>query len=70
MSVLNTVGGGFPDCETPNMPKQAISPTIQNNLLSRKKRLEEDLANVNAALKALEENPKMLEVLELLAKCR
>lgn len=45
-------------------------PSIINTLKRRKKVLEESLTNVNNALKALEENPKIMEVLELIAKTR
>lgn len=49
-------------------PKQVMSPSVLENLIRRKTQLEDSLARVNAAIEALQENPQVSKVLELLAK--
>lgn len=46
------------------------SPSILTNLQRQKKNLESKLERVNAALNALEQNPSVTEVLELIAKAQ
>jgi len=45
-----------------------MTEPVELRLLRQKKDLEESLSDVNSAIKALEENPKMLEVLNLLRR--
>lgn len=59
-----------------NYPTQDCSPkvccdietTITSKLINRKKRLEIELSETNAALKALEDHPDVCEVLTLVGK--
>lgn len=46
------------------------SPSILENLQRQKRNLESKLERVNAALNALEQNPSVTEVLELIAKAQ
>jgi chaperonin cofactor prefoldin len=48
--------------------QQLANPTIMQNLTLRKKRLEQELVNVDAALNALERNPEVAECIERVSK--
>lgn len=56
--------------ECSDQPKMALSPSIIDTLKRKKARMETDLANVNAALEALEKNPEVANVLELVCRAR
>ena len=58
---------GFGECES---PKQISSPSLIDTLRRRKVGLEKDLANVTAALDALEAAPEVAKVLELVARAQ
>lgn len=58
---------GMSECES---PKQMVSPSLTETLRRRKLGLEKDLANVTAALDALEAAPEVARVLELVARAR
>lgn len=51
-------------------PKDCQSPSLAETLKRRKQHLEADLANVTGALEALEKNPEVARVLELVARAR
>jgi len=58
-------------CETKQIASvQAESPSPLDNLRRRKLQYEERLKAVNDAIEALEANPQVTKVLELLAKAR
>ncbi len=48
--------------------KLATPPSLMENLEYQKKKLETELANVNAAIEALESHPEVLGVIEKLSK--
>jgi hypothetical protein len=50
--------------------KECYSDTLIANLRRKKLRAEADLAAVNAALDALEKNPEVANILELISKAR
>ncbi len=50
--------------------KEYREPSILETLTRKKKGLEESLARVDEALVALQENPQVTKVLELIAKAR
>lgn len=59
------------------LPKQATmggmavldrAPSAREQLNSRKKRLEQELEDVNAAIQALDENPEVEKVLTLVGR--
>lgn len=60
------------DCgqEVANSPKLAESPSPLDTLKRKKLGLESKLKDVDAAIEALEANPGVCQVLELLAKAR
>lgn len=62
---MNALQG--PDC-CDSLEKQVMSRSILDNLKRRKIQKENELHNINAALKAMEANPSVTEVLELIAK--
>ena len=45
-----------------------VVTTINDKLVSKKRRLESELADVNAALDALQEHPEVAKVLSLVSK--
>jgi hypothetical protein len=45
-----------------------VVTTINDRLVSKKRRLESELADVNAALDALQEHPEVAKVLSLVSK--
>lgn len=51
-------------------PNQADSPSLLQTLQRRKLEHEARLADLNAAIRALEENPDVMKVLELVARAR
>lgn len=51
-------------CET----GQVARPSVMERLVTEKKMLTERLSKVDSALKALEENPQIAEVLETVSK--
>lgn len=55
-------------CPSPMINSQVESPSILDNLKRRKLHIEEQLGKVNAAITALEENPSVSKVLELIAR--
>jgi hypothetical protein len=63
MDILNSI-------ETCCEAKVAQSPSLLDTLKRRQKDAEERLAVLNAAIKALEENPQVAQVLELVARAR
>lgn len=61
--LMNTIGGcceSLKSCEVEN--------AISDRLLNRKKRLEMQLDEVNKALDALQKNPEIQRVLDLVAR--
>ena len=61
---LINYGGGNPKCETSRLEE----PTVTDNLKMKKANLEKQLADVNAAIDALESNPGVEKVLNLISK--
>lgn len=51
-------------------PKQCISPSMLDNLKRRQREAAERLNDLNAAIAAMEANPEVAKVLELVAKAR
>jgi hypothetical protein len=51
-------------------PKQASSPSLLDNLKRRQKEAQSRLEDLNAAITALESNPEVARVLELVARAR
>lgn len=49
-------------------PGRMVQPTIEDRLLRRKQQLEADLADINAALDALQANPEVLKIMCLISK--
>lgn len=49
-------------------PKQLIRPSIRDGLFNRKQSLEKQLVDINAAIEALDKNPEITKVLELVGK--
>lgn len=49
-------------------PKSVIKPDMRVALVQRRERLAEQLADVNSAIEALEKNPELANLLELLGK--
>jgi hypothetical protein len=64
MEIMN--GSGC-DAQVP-MGTGLRNATIEDRLLARKQSLTRDLADVNAALDALQANPEVLKVLCLISK--
>ena len=62
--LLRTSDGQCGDMPTPSCE----SPSVVENLKRRKLSLTKQLSDVNNALAALEDNPEVMKVLELLAK--
>lgn len=66
---MNTLGSlvGETQCE---VTKSAVdvATTINDKLTSRKRRLEAELAETNAALEALEQHPDVAKVLTLVGR--
>lgn len=57
-------------CESASLPKECYADTLINNLRRRKLKAQSDLDCVNAALQALEKNPEVANILELVSKAR
>jgi len=51
-------------------PKQVESPSILSTLKRKKMGLQEQLDIVNAALEAMEKNPEIAKVFELITRAR
>ena len=51
-------------------PKQCVKPKLKEGLIHRKTRLESQLADINAAIEALNKNPEVARVLELVGKAK
>jgi len=69
MNELGRVLGGVSDCEV--SAKQAIEcrqPTIKEELIRKKGRYEAQLSDINEAIAALDNNPAVETVLNLIAK--
>jgi len=49
-------------------PKMCIKPDLKDGLVSKKVRLEAQLADINNAIAALESNPEVARLLELVGK--
>ena len=47
---------------------ESISDTLRGNLNTKKKRLESQLADVNNAIEAMDANPEVTKVMELVLK--
>ena len=47
---------------------KCITPSIEDRLLQKKMRLEQDLKDTNAALEALQANPEILKIMVLISK--
>jgi len=62
MNIFNDIES---PCETSIAPR---SDTILDNLKRRKLRAEDELAKINGAIEAMEKNPEVTKVLELIAK--
>lgn len=67
MDIFNALGGQEVCCVS---QEQAISPSVLDTLKRRQQELNMRLADVNAAIEALEKNPEVTKVLELLARAR
>jgi chaperonin cofactor prefoldin len=50
------------------MPKQLVKPDLKEGLINRQTRLKQQLAEVDAAITALEEHPEVAKVLELVGR--
>jgi hypothetical protein len=59
------VGQG--DC-CPESPKECYADTLMNNLKRKQLRAKSELDSVTAALEALEKNPEVANILELISK--
>jgi hypothetical protein len=55
------------DC-VPTADKPAYDLSVKESLLSRRRRLEEQLLDINTAIEALETHPEIEQILTLLAK--
>lgn len=56
------------DCEKSPTTRNLEEPTVTDNLKMKKAKLEKQLADVNAAIDALESNPGVEKVLNLISK--
>lgn len=56
--------------EVEEMPsaKQLVKPDLKMGLLNRKRHMERQLEDINAAIKALDDYPEVAKVLELIGK--
>lgn len=61
--IMNTIGGC---CES--LKQCEVENAVSDRLLNRKKRLELQLSEVNEALDALQKNPEIQRVLDLVAR--
>jgi len=61
----NLVPGGYPGKEYLDSPRKF---TQREQLMVKKQRLAAQLANVNAALAALDDNPQLEKFLEVMAR--
>ena len=52
----------------PALTDRCITPSIEDRLLQKKERLEQDLQDINAALEALQANPEILKIMVLISK--
>lgn len=57
-----------PQMEALAPAKTLVKPEIRVGLESKKQRLEQQLADVNAALQALDANPEVAKLLELVGR--
>ena len=55
-------------CCADESPKECTKPDLRDGLVNRKKLLEIKLADLNAAISALEANPEVAKLLELVGK--
>lgn len=62
---IGRIGGG--ECASPMQMRQ---PSLTENLKNRKVGLENQLSEINAAIEALEKNPELQSLLDLIAKVR
>ncbi len=56
------------DIQTQSPGLTAVKPDIREGLVMRKNRLEQQLADLDAAITALDENPQVARLLELVGK--
>jgi len=49
-------------------PKAIVKPELREGFINRKVRLESQLKDVNAAIEALDKNPEVASLLELVGK--
>jgi dienelactone hydrolase len=60
------------DCEqvsqTLDGPKECIKPQLREGLVSRRTRLQSQLKDLDAAIEALDANPEVAKLLELVGK--
>lgn len=57
------------DCEVMQpSPKACCKPDLREGLENTKRRFEQKLAEINDAIKALDDNPEVAKVLELVGK--
>lgn len=68
MNELNSIMTGTADCESPKTISCDVATTINDKLASKKRRLETELAETNAALQALQDHPEVAKVLTLVGK--
>lgn len=61
---------GYEDQEKCVGPSLTNSPSVLDNMKRRKLQLEEGLKDVNDCIQALEANPEITRVLELISKTR
>lgn len=69
MNELNSIMSGT--CETPCDSKPTscdIATTLNDRLAAKKRRLETELSETNAALQALQDHPDVAKVLTLVGK--
>lgn len=69
MNIMDDVLATGPSCEM----KEAVavsSPSMLQNLKEKRNNMQRRLDDLDAAIKALEENPNVAKVLELVARVR
>jgi hypothetical protein len=59
------IGNALSQCDS---PKACVQLDLRGNLTESKNRLEQRLADVNAAIDALDKNPEVARLLELVGK--
>lgn len=69
MNPLNSITA-FGDCEKVPFTKDAESPNLLETFKRKKARLQQQMADVEAVIAALEAHPDFNTLLELIAKAR